>query len=66
MKIRLKRAKELLLSGQFKAEIVCIKLAPSSAGISFLMRLFGIELAFSHSVLFRLFYGFMEINPALH
>ena len=59
--------KELFLFGQLKVEfeswIVCIKLAPSSAGISFMMRLFGIELAYSHSVLFRLFYGLMEINP---
>ena len=54
--------KELFLS-RLESWIVCIKLAPSSAGISFMMRLFGIELAYSHSVLLRLFYGLMEINP---
>ena len=42
---------------------LCIKLAPSSAGISFMTQLFGIELAYSHNVLFRLFVGLMEINP---
>ena len=51
--------KELVYSSQW----LCIKLAPSSAGISFMMRLFGIELAYSHNVLFRLFVGLMEINP---
>ena len=43
---------------------LCIKLAPSSIGISFMMRLFGIELALSaHNVLFRLFVGLISINP---
>ena len=44
---------------------LCIKLAPSSAGISFIWKtqLFGIELAYTHNVLFRLFIGLMEINP---
>jgi hypothetical protein len=59
--------KGLFLFGQlkvgFESRIVCIKLAPSSAGISFTTKLFGIELAYSHSVLFRLFYGLMGINP---
>lgn len=42
----------------------CIKLAPVFLGISFSMRLFGIELAlFSHLVLFRLFVGLISINP---
>ena len=49
---------------QFKEQQwLCIKLAPSSAGISFMTQLFGIELAYSHNVLFRLFVGLMEINP---
>jgi hypothetical protein len=43
---------------------LCIKLAPVFLGISFSMRLFGIELAlFSHLVLFRLFVGLISINP---
>ena len=42
----------------------CIKLAPVFLGISFMMRLFGIELAlFTHKVLFRLFVGCCSINP---
>ena len=44
-------------------EWLCIKLAPSSAGISFTTQLFGIELAYSHNVLFRLFVGLMGMNP---
>lgn len=51
--------KELVYSSQW----LCIKLAPSSIGISFMTQLFGIELAYSHNVLFRLFVGLMEINP---
>ena len=55
------------LFAQFKELVYssphCIKLAPSSAGISFMTQLFGIELAYSHNVLFRLFVGLMEINP---
>ena len=47
----------------FSCQWLCIKLAPSSAGISFMTQLFGIELAYSHNVLFRLFVGLMEINP---
>ena len=61
---------DLLFHGgiaQFKELVyqqwLCIKLAPSSAGISFMTQLFGIELAYSHNVLFRLFVGLMEINP---
>ena len=42
---------------------LCIKLAQTSIGISFNQRLFGIENAYSHNVLFRLFVGLMEINP---
>ena len=55
--------KELVYS--INSQWLCIKLArvTSSAGISFMMRLFGIELAYSHNVLFRLFVGLMEINP---
>ena len=55
---------QFLSIAQFKEQQwLCIKLAPSSAGISFMTQLFGIELAYSHNVLFRLFVGLMEINP---
>jgi len=60
------RMRGLLEFGQLKVgfenRIVCIKLAPSSAGISFTNQFLGIELAYSHSVLFRLFDGLMGIN----
>ena len=39
-----------------------LQLAPSSAGISFMIQLFAIELAYSHSVLLRLFNGFIKIK----
>ena len=55
---------QFLSIAQFKEQQwLCIKLAPSSIGISFMTQLFGIELAYSHNVLFRLFVGLMEINP---
>ena len=42
-----------------------IKYSQLTIGISFMMSalLFGIELAYSHNLLFRLFLGLMEINP---
>ena len=43
---------------------LCIKLAPHwLIGISFMMRLFGIESPYSHNLLFRLKVALMEINP---
>lgn len=48
-----KRMKEFNES-QLKVELLCIKLAPSSIGLSKQMRFFGISLAYSHSVSFRL------------
>ena len=43
---------------------LCIKLAPYPLiGISFMMRLFGIESPYSHKLLFRLKVAFMGINP---
>ena len=62
--VKFKRMKEFNES-QLKVElrIYCIKLAPSSIGLSKQMRFFGISLAYSHSVSFRLLYGLMEINP---
>jgi hypothetical protein len=51
----------------FKADYkwLWIKYSHLTIGISFMMSalLFGIELAYSHNVLFRLFIGLMEINP---
>jgi hypothetical protein len=59
------RIKELF--AQFKELTYSLKwLCPtslSSIQISFNWRLFAIELAYSHLVLFRLFLGFREINP---
>eukprot|EP00415_Alexandrium_ostenfeldii_P002237 UN2237 len=57
---------EVLGSTRLKVEL-CIKLAPSSSVISSTAtaRLFGIELAYSHSVLFRLFYGLMAISYSI-
>ena len=51
------RMKEL-----FVRSLVCIKLAPDSIAFCCIIPLFGIELAYGHNVLFRLFYGLMEIN----
>ena len=53
----------ILSIGHRSKQWLCIKLAPSSAGISFMTQLFGIELAYSHNVLFRLFVGLIPINP---
>ena len=53
----------------FLASHVVIRLAPSiiqlaiSISLTTSKALFGIELAYSHNVLFRLFVGLMEINP---
>lgn len=54
------RVRKLLLSID---NYLYLQLAPSSAGISFMIQLFAIELAYSHSVLLRLFNGFITINP---
>lgn len=40
-----------------------IKLGLSSIGISFRMHLLGIEIAYSHDVMFRLFHGLIGMNP---
>ena len=51
------------LSDQHSFNFVFLKLAPSFSTISFHTRLFGIGLAYSHSISSRLFGGLMEINP---
>jgi hypothetical protein len=54
-----------LFALQFKDQpkMLWIKLAPSNKGISFLTTLFGLGLAYSHNVTYRLFVALMEINP---
>ena len=55
--------KELLVLTLDFNKYICILLAPSEIGISFSQRpsLFGIELAYSHNLFFRLFVA--KINP---
>jgi hypothetical protein len=40
-----------------------VKLAPSSIGVSFSTTLFGIALAYSHYMTYRLFVALILINP---
>ena len=51
---------------RFKASVV-IRLGPSMIAVSIsfcsCFGLFGMELAYSHNLLFRLFFGLMSINP---
>lgn len=61
--VKLKRMKEFNSIYRQECRIYCIKLAPSSIGLSFCIRFFGIELAYSHSVGIRLLYGLISINP---
>jgi hypothetical protein len=49
----------------YSSKWLWIKYSQLTIGISFMIRalLFGIELAYSHILSFRLFIGLMEINP---
>lgn len=61
------RIRYLLVPVLYLSGRVVIRLGPSMIGVSICFcscfPLFGIELAYSHNLLFRLFFGLMSINP---